>query len=85
MADFTVEDVTRILRECAGDPEYSAEPGADVGALSFTDMGYDSLALLEMAARIQQELFVPVSDDAVEAMTTPQQVVDYVRARLKAA
>ena len=84
MAGFTVDDVGRILRECAGDPD-SVDLGADIGALTFEEMGYDSLALLEMAARIQREFLVDIPDDVVGDLPTPGDVVGYVGPRLKAA
>ncbi|MEV5708030.1 acyl carrier protein [Actinoallomurus sp. NPDC052274] len=84
MAEFTIDDVRRILRECAGEAE-SVGSDADISDVTFEDMGYDSLALLEMASRIQQEFDVPIPDGAVEEMRTPGNVVVYVNSRTAAA
>ncbi|GGL01880.1 actinorhodin polyketide synthase acyl carrier protein [Sphaerisporangium melleum] len=83
MTTFTLDDMRRIMGGCAGVPE-SLDLADDIGEIPFTDLGYDSLAVLEMAARIQQELGVRIPDDAVDEMKTPQAAVDYVNRRLAA-
>lgn len=80
MPMFTLDDVRRIMRSCAGVPD-TVDLGADIADVSFADMGYDSLAMLEMAAHVQQEFGIRIPDDAVEEMKTPQQAVDYVNRR----
>lgn len=84
MARFTIDDVRRILRECAGEPD-SVDLDDDIGAVSFEEMGYDSLAQLELAARIQQEFLVDIPDEMVGELPTPEAVVGYVTPRLAAA
>ncbi|MDG4820757.1 acyl carrier protein [Asanoa sp. WMMD1127] len=77
---FTIDDVRRIMREAAGEAESSSLDG-DIGDVTFTDLGYDSLALLELAARVQQEYGVPMPDEALEHMQTPAETVTYVNDR----
>lgn len=84
MAEFTLDDVRRILRDCAGEPEEISLEG-DIHGMDFEDMGYDSLARLELAARIQQEVLVAIPDEMVEELATPGAVVDYVNTRIAAA
>ncbi|GII78901.1 actinorhodin polyketide synthase acyl carrier protein [Sphaerisporangium rufum] len=81
MTTFTLDDMRQIMTGCAGVPD-SVDLTGDIGDLTFTDLGYDSLAVLEMAARIQQRLDIPIPDDAVGEMKTPQAAVDYVNRRL---
>ncbi|MEV7967678.1 acyl carrier protein [Sphaerisporangium sp. NPDC088356] len=83
MTEFTLDDMRRIMGGCAGVPD-TVELADDIGEMSFVDLGYDSLAVLEMAARIQQQLGVRIPDDAVDEMKTPQAAVDYVNRRLAA-
>ena len=83
MTTFTLDDMRRIMGGCAGVPD-SVDLGDDIGEVSFAELGYDSLAVLEMAARIQQQLGIRVPDDAVDEMKTPQAAVDYVNRRLAA-
>ncbi|MFC6085816.1 acyl carrier protein [Sphaerisporangium aureirubrum] len=83
MTTFGLDDMRRIMGGCAGVPE-TIDLNDDIGDITFVDLGYDSLAVLEMAARIQQELGVRIPDDAVDEMKTPQAAVDYVNRRLAA-
>lgn len=75
----TVLDLARlmeILRECAGAPE----PGFEDTALRtpFDDLGYDSLALLECASRIQRAYGVPIADEVIPTLDTPQDLLALV-------
>ncbi|MUL41480.1 acyl carrier protein [Streptomonospora sp. PA3] len=81
MADFTQDDLLRILRQVAGE---SAEiAGTEkIDEVSFPDLGYDSLALLEVAASIEREYGVRLADDTFLSAETPQQLVDLVNASL---
>lgn len=84
MTHFDLDDMRRIMSGCAGVPE-TVDLSGDIGHTTFTDLGYDSLAVLEMTARIQQELRIRIPDDAVDDMKTPQAAVDYVNRRLTTA
>jgi act minimal PKS acyl carrier protein len=81
MTTFGLDDMRRIMGGCAGVPE-TIDLSDDIGDITFVDLGYDSLAVLEMSARIQQELGIHIPDDAVDEMKTPQAAVDYVNRRL---
>nr|WP_221463074.1 acyl carrier protein [Streptomyces olivoverticillatus] len=48
----------------------------------FSSLGYDSLALLEIAARIQNQYGVAIRDEDVELLATPRAVLEYVDAHL---
>jgi act minimal PKS acyl carrier protein len=80
---FTLDDLREIMRVCAGVDE-SVDIDSDIGDLTFEDLGYDSLAVLEMASKVQNELGVVITDDAAEELTTPRSLVDYVAIRLAA-
>ena len=77
MANMTLEDLRRILAECAGEGD-SIDHHEDIGDVSFADLGYDSLALLETAARIEQEFAVSIPEDAVVTLRTPRAMLDLV-------
>ena len=68
---MTIDDLRRILAACAGEDENTGLAGG-FGALSFTDLGYDSLAVMEIAARIKQEFRVTITDDEILELATPQ-------------
>jgi act minimal PKS acyl carrier protein len=81
MNTFTIKDLRRILEDSAG-----AADGVDWESpvtldLPFADLGYDSLALLELAAKVQQEYRTRIPDEAVSEMVTPRAAVEYVNQR----
>lgn len=84
MSHMTIDDLRRILVDCAGRSE-RAESGVDISDENFDDLGYDSLALIETAAYITQEYGVRVPDEVVADLRTPREMVDLVNSRLVAA
>lgn len=81
LAGFTLDDLRRVMREAAGETEAGSLDG-EISDASFLDLGYDSLALLEITARVQQQLGITIPDDAVQHMETPAQAVAYVNTLL---
>ena len=77
MAEFTLNDLRSIMRRSAGVDE-SVDLDADIGHTSFTDLGYDSLALLEVFAQIRTGRGVTIPDDAVGEIATPEDLIRYV-------
>jgi minimal PKS acyl carrier protein len=81
MADrvFELNDLQRILRAGAGgDQDFDLDEAALDEA--FTDLGYDSIALLETAARITREYGVTIDDDALVDTITPRCLIELVNA-----
>jgi act minimal PKS acyl carrier protein len=74
---MTVDDIRRILTDCAGEDETMGLRG-EILDVAFADLGYDSLALLEMAARIDQEFGVSIPDEQIVGLHTPRAVLDVV-------
>ncbi|MGX9886909.1 acyl carrier protein [Streptomyces sp. NPDC002276] len=64
-----LEDLTTVLRECAGESETADLSAAALDA-SFTDLGYDSVAVLETTARIEREHGIALDDEAVSEAAT---------------
>jgi minimal PKS acyl carrier protein len=77
MTGFALDDLRKIMRACAGVDE-SVDLDGNIGEVTFEDLGYDSLAVLEIAAKIQNELGIAIPDDAVGYLLTPQAVIEYV-------
>ncbi|MFF6994342.1 acyl carrier protein [Streptomyces sp. NPDC008313] len=77
VAVFTLDDLRRILIGVAGADE-DIDLGGDSADTPFTDLGFDSLALLETAAAVSREYGVTLDDDAVTAVTTPRGFVGLV-------
>ncbi|WP_420497261.1 acyl carrier protein [Parafrankia sp. FMc2] len=74
---MTIDDLRRILVECAGDVQ-EGEPAGDIRDVAFEELGYDSLALMETSARITTEFGVAVPDDRLADLRTPRELLDLV-------
>ncbi|GAB2769442.1 acyl carrier protein [Streptomyces daliensis] len=77
-ARMNYDDLRLILVEAAGSVE-----GVDLMSQEFIDtdlyqLGYDSLALMELATRIQQRFGVTISDDEVTELRTFRTILDRV-------
>ncbi|MFE0043465.1 acyl carrier protein [Streptomyces albireticuli] len=69
--EVTLDDLTRVLRECAGEDE-RVDLGGNILDVPFTDLGYDSVALLEAVARVERERGIELDDEAVGGARTPR-------------
>ncbi|MER5665043.1 acyl carrier protein [Streptomyces mirabilis] len=77
MSEFTLEDMKRILREYAGDEE-SANLDGEILDANFTDLGYDSLALLQTGTLIEREFGVTLPDEGLHKFDTPGKLIALV-------
>lgn len=73
---MTLDDFRRILIDCAGETE--TELNDALLDMTFDDIGYDSLALMESAARIRQQFGVTIPEDTIHDLETPRQVLAFV-------
>jgi minimal PKS acyl carrier protein len=78
---FTLDDLRRYMRECAGVAE-SVDLDGNIGEQTFDDLGYDSLAVLEVTAKLTNHLGVAIADDVADQSLTPLALTEYVNARL---
>ncbi|MER5648146.1 acyl carrier protein [Streptosporangium sp. NPDC002524] len=77
MKDFDLDDLRNLMRISAGEDEEIDIEG-DIVDTTFTDMNYDSLAVLELASRIERDWGVAVPDEVAADLRTPREVLDYV-------
>jgi minimal PKS acyl carrier protein len=77
MEKFTLEDLRAIMRACAGEAE-STDLDSDILDMSFEDLGYDSIALLETASRIGRSTGISIADDELTVCGTPRTLVELV-------
>jgi act minimal PKS acyl carrier protein len=75
--EISIDDLTRILREGAGTDE-GVDLDGEIMDTDFNDLGYDSLAMLETAARIGREYGITVDDNVVTAAHTPRELLKVV-------
>ncbi|MGW4245268.1 acyl carrier protein [Nocardia sp. NPDC004722] len=76
---FTLDDLTRILEEGSGAPE-GVDLASGILDRTFEDLGYDSLAMLETASRVEREFGVTLEDSTVVDATTPRAFLAAVNA-----
>lgn len=74
---MNIDDLRRILVECAGEDETGSLDG-DILDVPFADLGYDSLALMETASRIKQEFGVVILDEDIATVETPRVLLGIV-------
>lgn len=76
MAEFSIADLTRLLRAWAGvDEDVDVDLEGDIIDCTFDELGYDSLALLNTVDRINRELSIKLPDEALSEAKTPRQLL----------
>lgn len=61
MSGITLSQLVSLIRDCAGESDV-ADLDGDIADMGFDELGYDSLALLELSARIKQSLGIEVPE-----------------------
>jgi act minimal PKS acyl carrier protein len=88
VSDLTLPELMEILHESAGADEPAVGPsGADSAAgddVSFDNLGYDSLALLETVSRVERRYGLQLSDDIADTAQTPAWMLGQINAALEA-
>ncbi|MFD3973970.1 acyl carrier protein [Streptomyces cyaneofuscatus] len=79
--EFTLDDLTRILLEGAGADE-DVVLDEDILDKEFGDLGYESLALLETASRIEREYGIALDDDIFVQHPTPRTLIKAINTEL---
>lgn len=74
---MTIDDLRRALIACAGESDDIAVD-EDTLDWDFDDLGYDSLARMETAARIEQEHGAHIPEEHITDLRTPRQLLDFV-------
>lgn len=74
---ITIDYLRHVLREVAGEDE-SVDLDGDILDTPFADLGYDSLALLELSGRVQRDHGVHLADDTAARAVTPRDFIGLV-------
>nr|P12885.2 RecName: Full=Granaticin polyketide synthase acyl carrier protein; Short=ACP [Streptomyces violaceoruber]CAA09655.1 acyl carrier protein [Streptomyces violaceoruber]CAA34266.1 unnamed protein product [Streptomyces violaceoruber]CAA34371.1 unnamed protein product [Streptomyces violaceoruber] len=77
MARLTLDGLRTILVACAGEDD-GVDLSGDILDITFEELGYDSLALMESASRIERELGVALADGDINEELTPRVLLDLV-------
>ncbi|NUP44855.1 MAG: acyl carrier protein [Streptomyces sp.] len=82
MARITLEELKDMLAKAGGE-------GADVPSLDgdavdtpFVELGYDSLAMLEVTSLVELAYDISLEDDAAQTAETPRALLDLVNGML---
>ncbi len=81
MEKFTLDNLRQIMRSSAGLEEH-VDLASNIEDVEFADLGYDSLAVLELASQVQRHYGVRIPDEAVAEMPTPGKAVEFINKRL---
>ncbi|MQY11644.1 Oxytetracycline polyketide synthase acyl carrier protein [Streptomyces sp. RB5] len=82
MTEFSLQELAEQLRICAGESE--GIPLEDERSLDvpFLELGYDSLALLQVTGVLKREHGIRLSDDAVVEAETPRILLKLINSNL---
>ncbi|MFJ8546476.1 acyl carrier protein [Streptomyces sp. NPDC093586] len=83
MDRLELDRLTELLRECAGEGE-GVDVDGDVLDTPFLDLGYDSLALLQVTGVIERDHDLMLDEEALDEAETPRQYLDLVNGALAA-
>ena len=81
---FTLDDLKRILIECAGADE-AVDLDGDILDEGFEAIGYESLAILETGGRIETEYEVSLDESVLSVHATPRELIAAVNELLTVA
>lgn len=85
MQEFTIVELRQMLETSAGKVDGIDWEDTATLELTFDDIGYDSLALLELSALVQREYAIRIPDEAIAEMETPASAIAYVNDRFAKA
>ena len=77
--EFMLTDLKRILLAGAG---ADADLDGEILDMTFEELGYESLAVLETVGRIEREYVIVLDDGIVQQAPTPRALIDAVNARI---
>lgn len=81
---FTLDKLRELMRSSAG-VEDDVDIDGDIADIEFEELGYDSLAVLEVASQVQRQYNVPMPDECTEYMRTPRLAVEYINQQFEKA
>lgn len=81
--ELTIGELKDILRDAAGEGEEEV-PDIKFPDTEFSDLGYDSLALLEVEGRIERRYGITLEDSGLAEAATPRLFLMAVNLQLAA-
>lgn len=84
MAKFTQADLVGYIRQAAGEDD-GFDLDGDIAETTFADMGYDSVAMVEVTLAVERELGITLPEDGTSKDSTPKEFVEQVNELLPAS
>ncbi|MEV7088429.1 acyl carrier protein [Streptomyces sp. NPDC093085] len=75
--NMTLDDLRATLVACAGEGD-TVDLSGDILDVSFEELGYDSLALMESAARIERAYGITLPEESTAEADTPRALLALV-------
>jgi act minimal PKS acyl carrier protein len=77
---MSITDLHGILIACAGGDQEGMD--GSIADVSFDELGYDSLALIETAAVLKRDHGVYIPDAEISEVSTPSELLDIINDRI---
>lgn len=74
---MTLDELRQVIQEVAGAGS-EAQLSGEILDTAFVDLGLDSLAVLEIATRLQDTYRIPFPDETIDNLKTPHDILDYL-------
>ncbi|MBT2206897.1 MULTISPECIES: phosphopantetheine-binding protein [Actinomadura] len=84
MATFTLADLVGYIRQAAGEDE-DFDLDGDIGEITFANLGYDSIAMVEVVVSVERELGISLPGEGTDKDSTPTKFVEVVNELMPAS
>lgn len=74
---ITLDELRQVIKDVAGEGSGSELDGQILDT-AFTELGLDSLAVLEIATRLQDTYRIPFPDETIDTLMTPHDILNYL-------
>lgn len=82
MKELTLDGLKDALRAAAGEAESLDDTSADLLEVPFSELGYDSLAVMETTAQVERTFGVELPEEEAAELKTPREYLEFVNARI---
>lgn len=81
MRELTIEQLKDFLHKAIGEDE-AVDLSGDVLDTPFTDLGFDSLAVIDTTSKVERHFGIKLPEDEAEVAHTPRAFLDLVNQEL---
>jgi minimal PKS acyl carrier protein len=85
MARITLDELKDMLTKAGGEDAGVPSLDGDAADTPFADLGYDSLAMLEVTSMVELAYDISLDDDVAQTAGTPRALLDLVNGLLSQA